>query len=93
MSTTANPRVTPDWWTWKNGTLLSAAEQAGFDAVITTDQEIPHQENLRLRRMSIITLCAETNRLTDLKKLVRAVLSTLPALLPGQANHQRRLMK
>jgi hypothetical protein len=30
-------------------TRLSAAEKAGFEALITTDQEIPHQQNLRLR--------------------------------------------
>lgn len=26
----------------KNGVLLSAAESAGFEIMITTDQEIPH---------------------------------------------------
>ena len=32
-----------------NGALLSAAEAAGFEVMITTDQGIPHQQNLRLR--------------------------------------------
>jgi hypothetical protein len=30
----------------KNGALLTAAEPAGFEALVTTDQEIPYQQNL-----------------------------------------------
>jgi hypothetical protein len=30
----------------KNGALLSAAEAAGFEAIITVDQNIPGQQNL-----------------------------------------------
>lgn len=29
----------------KNGDLLTAAEAAGFEILITTDQEIPYQQN------------------------------------------------
>jgi len=29
----------------KNGTLLTAAELAGFELMVTTDQEIPYQQN------------------------------------------------
>jgi len=31
----------------KNGCLLESAEQAGFDVLITADQNIPDQQNLR----------------------------------------------
>lgn len=48
---------------FKNGVLLDAAEAAGFDVLITTDQEIPHQQNLDGRRIAIVILCAPTNRL------------------------------
>lgn len=33
----------------KNGALLAAAETAGFQVLVTTDQEIPHQQNLAMR--------------------------------------------
>jgi hypothetical protein len=46
----------------KNGALLAAAEAAGFEVIITTDQEIPYQQNLTVRRISIIVLYAPTNR-------------------------------
>ena len=34
------------WATLKNGELLSAAEQAGFDIVVTADKNIRYQQNL-----------------------------------------------
>ena len=68
----------------KNGVLLAAAEAAGFEILITTDQEIPYQQNLGGRRISIIILCAPTNRLTDLKLLVPDALRRLDSIEPGQ---------
>lgn len=68
----------------KNGALLSAAELAGFEVIITTDQEISHQQNLRLRRISIVVLCGPTNRLADLKPLVPDALRSIDAIRPGQ---------
>jgi len=68
----------------KNGALLTAAEAAGFDVLITTDQEIPHQQNLAMRQISILILCAPTNRLADLTLLIPAALLALNALAPGQ---------
>lgn len=68
----------------KNGVLLAAAEAAAFEALITTDQEIPYQQNLDGRRISILILCARTNRLADLKRLVPAALLSLNSMEPGQ---------
>lgn len=68
----------------KNGVLLAAAEAAGFEILITTDQGIPYQQNFDGRRISIVILCAPTNRLADLKLLVPAALVSLQSLQPGQ---------
>ena len=68
----------------KNGALLTAAEAAGFDVLVTTDQEIPHQQNFAMRQISILILCAPTNRLADLTRLMPAALQTLDALAPGK---------
>ena len=57
----------------KNGQLLDAAEAAGFDVLITVDQNIPSQRNLTGRTLSLLILCAATNRLRDLQPLVTAV--------------------
>jgi len=68
----------------KNGALLAAAEAAGFEILITTDQEIPYQQNLNGRRISILILRAPTNRLADLKRLAPAALRCLDSVQPGQ---------
>lgn len=58
----------------KNGTLLLAVEAAGFNVIVTVDQNIPDQQSLAHRRISLLILCGRTNRLSDLKPLVPAAL-------------------
>jgi hypothetical protein len=38
----------------ENGDLLTAAEAAGFDLMITADQNIPYQQNLAGRKLALI---------------------------------------
>ena len=40
----------------ENGALLSAAEEAGFDLLITCDQNVPHQQNFTSRRLVVVVL-------------------------------------
>jgi hypothetical protein len=68
----------------KNGKLLLAAEAAGFDVLITVDQSIPDQQNFSVRNLSLLVLCARTNRLHDLKRLVQMALDALDSIEPGQ---------
>jgi hypothetical protein len=44
------------WSTLRNGQLLDAAEQAEFDLLITTDQNLRYQQNLQDRRIAIIVV-------------------------------------
>jgi hypothetical protein len=44
------------WDTFKNGDLLTAAEAAGFDVLVTTDKNIRYQQNLTGRAIAIIVL-------------------------------------
>ena len=39
-----------------NGDLIQAAEAAGFDAVVTADQNIVYQQNLKGRRIALVVL-------------------------------------
>ncbi|HKD07381.1 MAG TPA: hypothetical protein VKB79_15875 [Bryobacteraceae bacterium] len=68
----------------KNGFLLTAAEAAGFNVLVTTDQEIPFQQNLSGRKIAIIVLGAPTNRLDVLKHLIPEALRVLDDIRPGQ---------
>ncbi len=44
------------WSGLANGDLLNAAEQAGYDLLITTDQNLRYQQNLAGRRIAILVL-------------------------------------
>ena len=61
----------------KNGRLLDAAEAAGFDVLITV-------QNLSGRMISILILCAPTNRLHELAPLAPSATLALALISPGQ---------
>jgi predicted nuclease of predicted toxin-antitoxin system len=74
----------------KNGRLLDAAEAAGFEVLITVDQNIPDQQNLAGRTISILILCAPTNRLRHLEPLVLPATSALTSIkVSGRARSPR----
>jgi len=68
----------------KNGQLLDAAEAAGFDVLITVDQNIPDQQNLAGRTISLVILCGPTNRLRDLEPLAPAAIAALRLIGRGE---------
>jgi predicted nuclease of predicted toxin-antitoxin system len=68
----------------KNGVLLSAAQAAGFQVLITADQSIADQQNLTIRKIAVLILCGRTNRLADLKLLIPSALEALDFIEPGQ---------
>jgi hypothetical protein len=43
-----------------NGALLRAAEEAGVDLLLTTDQRIRYQQNLTGRRICVVVLAGTT---------------------------------
>jgi hypothetical protein len=69
------------WSGLKNGALLDAAEQAGFDLFITADQELSYQQNLTERKMALIVL--STNNWSSIKAHVGAVVAAVDAVKPG----------
>ena len=44
------------WADKKNGELLALAEGAGFEILVTTDQNLRHQQDLRGRNISVFIL-------------------------------------
>jgi hypothetical protein len=46
------------WDKLENGDLLDAAEAAGFEVFVTSDKNIPHQQNLTRRKIAVIELDA-----------------------------------
>jgi predicted nuclease of predicted toxin-antitoxin system len=68
----------------KNGHLLDAAELAGFDVIVTVDQSIPDQQDLRGRKIAVLILGGPTNRLADLRQIIPAAMAALPFIGSGQ---------
>lgn len=71
------------WQDLDDRPLLERAD-ASFDVLITTDQNLPYQQNLSRYSLSVIILIARTSRLEDLLPLAPAVLDVLDKLQPGE---------
>lgn len=66
-----------------NGELLSAAESAGYEVLLTGDNGIGHQQRLPGRNIAIIVVRGETNRLDDLQRFAGAIHNALRTIQPG----------
>jgi hypothetical protein len=66
-----------------NGALLAAADQAGYDVLITVDKNMPHQQSLRGRRISVIVIEARSTSFDDLVILMPDVLTSVEFVQPG----------
>lgn len=67
----------------KNGALLRAAS-GNYDVLITVDQNLPFQQNLRSFQLGIVMLKAQGITYANLKPLVPKVLEALKTIQPGQ---------
>ena len=74
------------WSGIKNGELLTLAENE-FDVFITVDRNLSFQQNLPKFNIAVLVLHAPSNRLADLRPLASTILSTLPTLKNGVAEH------
>lgn len=68
------------WSQLKNGDLLLAAEGV-FDVLITTDQNLRHQQNLPARRLAIVVL--PTTSWPRIQRHVSEIVATILALGPA----------
>ncbi len=68
----------------KNGELLAIAERQGFEIFLTMDRGLEYEQNLKGRRIAIITLRAKSNRLADVAPLVDECLRLIRSIRPGQ---------
>lgn len=69
------------WSRLSNGDLLDAAERAGFEVLLTADQNLKNQQNLGHRRISIVEL--STNRWPTLQAHPERIRQALEGLAPG----------
>ena len=71
------------WTGTRNGNLLRAAEDE-FDALVTMDRGMEHQQRLSDFDLAVVLLLARSNRLRDTEGLVPDVERVLSAARPGR---------
>src|SRR6059036_1191053 len=69
------------WDTLSNGDLLKAAEEARFDVLLTADTNLPHQQNLKGRKLAIVIL--SKNRWSLVRTMRRQIADAVNAAKPG----------
>lgn len=74
------------WSGRKNGELLRLAAD-DFDVFITTDQGIPHQQNLDQFAIGIVLLEVRSNRAADISRLVSEIKRRATSAKPGIVIH------
>ena len=72
---------TKGWDRLVNGELLKAAEDAGFDLLLTTDKNMKYQQNLKDRRIAIVVL-GNSNR-PIVHRYIDRVIAAVNAAAPG----------
>lgn len=75
------------WAGKRNGELLELIKNAGFDAFVTTDQNIEYQQNIKAAQVPLIMLVARRNTLQALLPLVPEMRSALGHVRPGEVIH------
>jgi hypothetical protein len=65
----------------KNGELLAAAEQAGFDLFSTTDKNMRYQQNLEVRTIAIVVLGQQ--QWPHVRPHIQRVVDAVNAAAPG----------
>jgi hypothetical protein len=65
----------------ENGELLTLAQAAGFDVLVTTDQNLSYQQNLESRRIAIVVLGKGQWGL--IRRHIPQIVAAVNAALPG----------
>jgi len=69
------------WATLKNGELLAAAENHGFDVLVTTDTNLQYQQNLTQRKIAIVVL--STTSWPRIQKNINAIVTAIEFAAPN----------
>lgn len=70
------------WSKLSNGDLLAAAEDASFDVMITTDQNLQDQQAVAGRRLAVVVL--PTTDWREIREHTSDVSAALASIRPGQ---------
>ena len=72
------------WAALSNGNLLSAAEAAGFDVLVTLDRNFEHQQNLASKTLWVAILQSKDQSKAEFRKVAKALMQALGSARPGE---------
>jgi hypothetical protein len=70
------------WRRLENGALLDAAEKAGFDVLVTCDQNLRYQQNFTDRKVAVVIL--STNHWPTMRPVAARIGSVVDFMQRGQ---------
>jgi predicted nuclease of predicted toxin-antitoxin system len=70
------------WQGLENGELLDASEQAGFELLLTCDQNLRHQQNLTNRKLALLIL--SSNHWPTLQPIAARIATAVDFMQTGQ---------
>jgi len=72
------------WLGLRNGVLLRAAVDAGFEVMVTADKALRSQQNLSAIGIGVVLITGVRNRMRDLRPLMPRVLQVLATVRKGE---------
>ena len=69
------------WQGLENGALLDAAEQAGFDLLLTCDQNVQYQQNFASRKLALLIL--SSNHWPTLRRIAARIATAVDFVQSG----------
>jgi hypothetical protein len=69
------------WSTLQNGDLIARAEAAGFESLVTTDQNLKYQQNLSTRRLAVVVLLSTS--WPKIQAKIATVTKAVDGAIPG----------
>jgi hypothetical protein len=70
------------WQGLENGALLDAAEKAGFDLLLTCDQNVRYQQNFANRKLALVVL--SSNHWPTLRRVAVRIATAVDFVQTGQ---------
>ena len=72
------------WSSRRNGELLKLMLAERFETLLTVDQSLPFQQNLRASGIGVVVVVSRTNRVKELRPLIPQILEALVAVQAGE---------
>jgi hypothetical protein len=69
------------WSALSNGELMSVAEDTGFEILLTTDTGLPHQQNLKGRKLAVVVLTK--NRWILIERRMQEIIAAVNSATAG----------